>query len=382
MFRFQSLFGLILIASFSVSCSPFRSLNEENESGLETFDLGKAYRENSCEIPFEQGGEAPAFLPERSVVATFFGKKFDRSRLAAVGFASPKAISEFMFLDGVSAQSMPLVLPGACAALGSLPTASARAQEYWNEIAGGAVLGVYLPINRSKPLGENKPLILLRADTDRYTLVHEYLHHVFNDVREGDGERNEDLMNRLEALGLRYERVGPLPFGREGDKAAVEKYLKAWTEYQTTFLEALVVFPLEEVAVESLLQEAIRKNEFGPVTLYNKVNSAAYLSRSFDNGAADSLSKIGSLAKVNLELARRHDLQEWVAASENLIEKADRFFKEGEELKDKYARMIRLLQTSRGAGLVGDEPSGLHGTECEHMRSFRNELKKRGLRFP
>ncbi|MBX3041916.1 MAG: hypothetical protein KF789_14515, partial [Bdellovibrionaceae bacterium] len=138
MVRFQSLLILIGAGFMAVSCSPaFQTLQDKNDAGFETFDLGKAYRENSCEIPFDHGGQTPAALPDRQVVGTFFEKKFDRSRLSAVGFASPKAISEFMLLDGVNANVMlSLVLPGACAALGALPAASDRAQEYWNEIAG------------------------------------------------------------------------------------------------------------------------------------------------------------------------------------------------------------------------------------------------------
>ncbi|MBX3042054.1 MAG: hypothetical protein KF789_15215, partial [Bdellovibrionaceae bacterium] len=138
-----------------------------------------------------------------------------------------------------------------------------------------------------------------------------------------------------------------------------------------------------EVTIESLLQEAVRQNEFGPITLYNRVNSAAYLSQSFESGASASLSKIASQAKANLELARRHGLEDWAKASEGLIARAESFFKQGEALKAQYAGHARLLQSAaQGLGLLGGEHQHAPGIECEHSRSFKEELKKRGLSFP
>lgn len=358
----------------AASCGP-RPLTqvERGAAPLEVRDLGAAYRLNSCALSFDDGEVAPTGPSPLRWEASHFQKGFDPSRLASVGRASGPEVLRFMKLDGVETFSMPLRIEGACAPLSSLNEAPANFQSFWQSLGSPNVIGVYLPRNRSQRLGSEHPVILLRQDTDRYSLIHEYLHHVFNSVREAQGLSEEEFFERFDRRSAELDRVGPLTLLDENDPSRVQRYLRAWTQAQEVLLEALVIFPLEEVAIESLMQEAVRQNQLAPTTPYNLVNSAAYIRQSFDQGALDTLQKTRDLASSYLKLAERHSLLDSKQALEGLRDRSQALINEGITLRDRYAR--RPLSLMINSVLSPHTHSG----ECAHQARFKAELEKRGL---
>lgn len=299
------IFGLALLMS---ACARPSFDGEDTRRGPLVGDItDPEYRQNSCAYGFMDGPRpARLALPSRQLVTSSFDKRFDRSRLNAVAELSPEATARLMSLDGLAVFHVPLRVSGGCAMFESLPEAPAILQSLWAATGLRGLLGLFLPRDRVTALGLDSPVIVVRADTDRYTLVHEYMHHVYNEVRENTGYSDQGLMRQLEDRQRRFKAV--TPFSREDgdDPQRVTQVTDAWIDLSESMIELSENFALEEMAIEAELTAATLNGRLSRVSSYNRRNSVQYILTSWGR-AREQLGGISQDASLLVDLLRRHD---------------------------------------------------------------------------
>lgn len=368
--------SVLLFVILGLGCSPRGRTPQDNK--LKAYDFGEDFRRNSCQVRWNEGAPAPSQLPSSREALSFFGKVFDFSRLEVVGFLSPAGVADLIGMDGVGLYTMPLLQKGACAGLRPIPLAPKPLQELWKERASDNVLGAYFPLSWTREFGETQPAILVRQDTDGYTLAHEYLHSVYDSMRISRQILVDDLISDYERASQQMEMIGPFPDQMKNDKAMVQRYLKAWLDYNEMVVELLVIFPLEEVAIEALMQEAANRGEFHSLSLYNRVNSALYIQDSADV-ALQELQNIQSQALVNRTLALRHELSELAKRSATLRDRSMSLWLEARQVKIDHTEILRRLKDMMVHGLISPlsvDRETQH--ECGHAERYRRIRGARG----
>lgn len=326
-----------------------------------------------CVYDFEDGATLSSTLPARDIRVTFFGKKLDLSRLKAVGAASARSTYEFMKADGVDAYHTRRDKEEACLLFTRIPEATGGIRSAWNEVnKEGGLLGLFLPVNRVRDTGfaSSRPVIMLRADTDRYTLVHEYMHFVFNALREAEGKSDAELIARFERQMANYKRLGEGL--RNESKADLSAFIDAYLDLGHTIVEVADGFPLEEMTIESVLNMANARGELSHVSQRNRGNSAAYILTSavtavryFDDYVNETLGKtiVDTLNRVGDSRAAR---------VEALLRKVDERKAEAKTLIQKYGGMDAQQKLASGVSL-GE--THVHTAECGREGQLKKILE-------
>lgn len=237
------------------------------------------YVSNSCFGSLESGASGPLALPEAQLQTTYFEKPYDPSRLAIVGRLSPRATMDVISDDGASLFAAPL-RAGACALFSVLPEIHDDLWMVWspaNVGVGRTLLGLFLPLSRVSASGYSQPVIVVRADTDRYTLVHEYMHFVFDRARHLAGQGDLDGYAEAKRRLARLKSLLPYTAADEGNPQRVGALLDAWSDLADALITVTDQFPLEEMAVEALMGEAWRAGKLDNAPDLGRRNGDAYI---------------------------------------------------------------------------------------------------------
>jgi hypothetical protein len=162
---------------------------------------------------------------------------------------------------------------GKCQNFAILDVAPAAAQSAWNAESDSdfslLLSGVYL--------AGTQPTIVIRADSNKWTLLHELLHHDFELQRKRIGQQPVSVRN--ERFGVVKEQMAKMK--DEGFKTLDEAdlYIHLLEEKLVIGDTVIVNGALEEVTVESVLREAFEDGKLKYVP--NKIESSReYISES------------------------------------------------------------------------------------------------------
>lgn len=332
-------FLVLLTLPLWVACAPAKLPTGSRNVELTTADFGPEYRKNSCAYKFSDGvSVAPQVMPAPKLGSPFFGKTIDQSRLQIVGPLSGQGTLEFLQRDGLQPYSVPLSV-GACTMLATLPLAPQGLLQIWNAANlanASSLIGLFLPADRVRGQGIAQPVILLRADTDRYSMVHEYMHFLYNRVRESQGKSST-------AVSLRYRRqlTGIKPLLPMSDRDLTNPHLvqqvaSLWIPFAGSVMDLVLNYPFEEMAVEANLTEALEKGQLARVTDFDRKNSANYINQNYQSG----LEKLNSLLGDGEELRKatlRLGLTEQSEQIESLLVRVTELLDEARVIWNKYA---------------------------------------------
>ncbi len=218
-----------------------------------------SYDKSSCAFqPYEGQAAAYANLGATQILAEpLFHKKFDRSDLDAVLSASATETSFYVRDMGVNLFKVPRAQ--GCPTYYSLPPVGEDLQTIWNKMAGGTgegqLAGLYFE-NTNSPNGRQvvNPTIIVHESSDRWTLVHEMMHHNFNVQRKADPgvqsaqDAERELQNRAKAVDTLIKSYEGRP--NKGDLMEIA----VTTDRLTSLIEHILVNSIfEEIALENLL---------------------------------------------------------------------------------------------------------------------------------
>lgn len=377
------LFAATLLISTGVlsACSPpSESSNREATGDNNPLKKSKAYVKNSCFGTFDEGAAAVAY--PASVQETFFHKRYDVSKIDSIAYASPKETYQFALASGVDVfQTVDDV--GGCRLFKSLPTADENLLSLWNSAnRQGGLLGLFNPTNRVADLGHARPVIMLRGDTTRYTLVHEFMHHLFNEERERHGYNDGVAMIEFQDKIDRLEEISKKKFNKDmlteekvlANPKAAEVYMEAWLDLAETRVSIEETFSLEEVTIESTLLQRNEDEKFGPVSDLDKAISREYINTSAANSAGAFQGMrlmtvaIYPLAKNTL---KRQDLADRAAV---LFSSARVHLDQIDELRKKYVGET-TTQALAASGITKTQIKA-KAKGCAHVERIRALLKR------
>lgn len=245
-----------IVLSSIVACS---SSSDDNKlkapKGMNTF---------SCQFSLTEGGTADySALGTSKTAQAYFDKEFNLNYLAAVSTSSVDETLRFVNMTGATVYKSELIPTNLCSSslFSGAQTMPSDISDKWKSSnkdlpEGQVILGLYLPKKDSSffPSLHDGAAIIVRENTNRWTLVHEFMHHLFmlRAVETGysdEGMRAEysvaativDDIDSDKSLGIfeKYQKIA-LPFAR---------FAKAQDNL-------LLHYFLEEITIEATLKDA------------------------------------------------------------------------------------------------------------------------------
>jgi hypothetical protein len=265
---------LTLIAS---SLAVLACGSKGNDSNLTKDPNTNGEIHSSCIYSYSQGPQASMNLAYNDqTVSVDFGKKFNVNYLNAVLNASAESTVRFAELTGVKFYRTEQIESAACSFTSELPIAPSDLYNKF-ETMGDNVLGLYLP-QKTKGIYslDSHSGIIVRKDSDRWTLVHEFMHHAFDSkarVNKSSDRVKEEISEISSQLSY-YDSKLKLTTEEHA------KLLSLTSDLLLNFKEIILRYSAEEVTIETLLGDKYDKNLFTHVDFNQRINGAYYISSS------------------------------------------------------------------------------------------------------
>lgn len=279
-----SILKIIFLSPFILGCQ-VQSESKISKSTI-TRDLS-AYEKNSCTFTFDQGPSILNQSGQHQYTTVNFHKTFDQGPLLAIVGASAHHMVNYIEQMGVDIFALPQPTKG-CRNFSALPEPPDQLGRFFQEIdrsiGGGALLGLFLSESRALEYGEHRPVIMIRSDADRWTLAHEFIHSLFAHYRtqfeKFDDQVFVDRWTQVYSESqVQFKSIKSDNLLRDPIRA--ESISEQWLIYAPMALTYLKLFPLEEMTVESALQNQYRQRRMDAVTDFNLLNSSSYIESNF-----------------------------------------------------------------------------------------------------
>ena len=275
---------LVLLLNFLMACRPGSDNSKPTEQVVD--DDVSAYSEASCLYKYDEGDHAETHLTSE-IKTTYFRKKYDVSLLNAVLRASASEVVHFAESKGVKFFKTQAYKNKSCNLLESLPSAPSDLEgEFQKGLKTSTILGLYLSLNTPElPSTDEQAAIIIRQDGNKWILVHEFMHHLFQIQAESEGIHVNDLKAQVVTLSDEFDKAENEIAGSFGDKRkqAVKKAANRLNQLSSTFFQLIKQYMLEEMTIETTLGEQLENYKITKVHNKQRINGAAYTIQSAKN---------------------------------------------------------------------------------------------------
>lgn len=239
--------------------------------------------QRNCEIRPEVGENADlGLMQNQNIQVSHFRKPYNRNWLEAVSRTSGPETIRVVESSGTQLFKTASADPF-CRYFQSLKSAPTDLSKKWDEVTGdpsikkSELLGLYMPISSAYASTVQQPAILINESTDRYTLVHEFMHHNFNSY---DGARlsytqemiMDDMQKNIEAL-----EASEKSYNQKKAAEDVQTMAKNLLQLAQLYDQLMVRFMLEEVTIEVILGSDYEKGILKNVSKKSYVNGGFYI---------------------------------------------------------------------------------------------------------
>ncbi len=268
-----------------------------------------------------------------------FQKIYDSALLNSMLSASTDSILEFskkvLNLDLYKSYE-----PGQCTIpeynkFANLPSAPDLANQFWSErhreLDRGRILGVYFGYEYGSQefpiyqVNQSKPSLMIRQDTGKWTLIHEILHHLFDEYRfRVTGKNSQQVLDFLNQKLKSYKEAAQNYENNPSQKNA-ELLANQGIPFAKEIQNLVLQFAFEEIAIERILQEKEREGSLNFVEDSAILNSRAYIRSSYDEGlsiASEFLSPLQKIDPRDLSNQLKNELQEVLDKIEDIKQEA------------------------------------------------------------
>lgn len=346
-------------------------------------------RDESCLYDFRQGDLAPMDVKAPKMKTTYFAKNFDENKLNAILNVSGAETVRFAWLTGVKYYKTTYLQPAsdACAYSEDLPSAPNQLMSFFNQLGDG-VLGVYLP-KGSKDFADlsKNPAIMVRIDADRWTLVHEYMHHLFSSI-VNVGLTDDKLKKSYFAQMNEYEDVNNQAQSGVDLEKNYRQAALVLSQANASLVELLKRFYLEEMTIEANLGEKFDAGLLRLVPSSMRLNGAAYTLTS-----AQKIEELFSLHRKAIVKTREQlkllGATTNVAEIKKLDDDVDVFDKLKSEMQPLIARArdyyyrhgFKLSAKSLSAMVSESNKDEAHAVGCSHTQAGDQFFESAKARF-
>lgn len=256
-------FGFIFLTSAAIAIS-LGACSKSDGGGTDTRLVTDF---SSCDQKPDVGTSAIAGNASKTEWSTtYFEKAYDHFDLDAVLDASSTSTTQYVQSLGIGVYKIPRAdMKGLCPTYFNLSVAPRTFQDIWKQVAGGgtgqgSLAGLFFefcgPGSGAACLERQmvQPTILLDEASDRWTIVHEMMHHNFNQGRKADlarkttNELNQALRNESANLKAALADYKALP--NRGDLQHAADAFRVISEVGTLIAEQRM---LEEMTIEAML---------------------------------------------------------------------------------------------------------------------------------
>lgn len=283
----------ISLSTISISCSNGSSSNTPlKEQGPTSDRLSKA----SCKYSYNTGGSALMGNLNSTLISTeAFQKKFNRMQFDAIANASIGETVRYAQASGIELYKAPAGREGGCQNYASLPAMPWDLQNFWDSITSkdgpdtGFTLAVYLPKNEDSEVAttKNQTSIVIRTLNDRYTLVHEFMHHLFYTKAAEMGHTDSKIKKEVEQT-LDVLIAADKAFSANKSEVNQNALVLALVNFTNAKLNLDLHFSLEEMAIENFLRTQSKNGTLTYVSKYGPYNGAKYIESSGNNATKDT----------------------------------------------------------------------------------------------
>lgn len=237
----------------------------------------------NCEIMPEVGENADlGLMQNQNVQISHFRKPYNRNWLEAVSRTSGPETIRIVESSGAQLFKIASADPF-CHYYQSLNSAPTDLSKKWTEVVGDStlkkseLLGLYMPISADYASTARQPAILINESTDRYTLVHEFMHHNFNSY---DGARvsytqemiMDDMQKSIKNLEARTKA-----YNEKKNVEDVQAMAQNLLQLAQLYDQLMVRFMLEEVTIEVILGADYEKGILKNVSKKSYINGGFYI---------------------------------------------------------------------------------------------------------
>jgi len=273
---------------------------EQNENSDASVNSSKdPYAE--CEFQFDEGLDIDLSLESKDEVKSLrFQKQIYENRITPLLAASGASSLKYVETKNVKFFKVPRP-KASCRFFATLPEAPTDFLKLWRDtekaMGGGefdVILGMFLPQNSADKveLLKETSVIGVLESTDRWTLVHEFMHHEFEQRRVENSGNSEKLKEEFFSSGQSVKDLAKAFESNPSTKNFTNLVLGVQRSTKAV-IELSKAYALEEVSIESYLQENHEKGIFKTVKL-NKSSSDHYIVQS----AHSAMSLLNKVAKV------------------------------------------------------------------------------------
>lgn len=324
------------------------------------------YDTQSCKYDVLEGDQADFTLSDTNdFTASYFEKEYNKAHLAAILSTNVSNTIEFINKTGVTVYKSSPIASQICqrplfAQASELPS---DLEKIWKMANGdhkekdSLILGLYLPQdfdNTSTSL-KKSAAIIIRENTNRWTLVHEFMHHLFSQRAIQLGYKQNEEKSKLESAIYNMQRIAKDP-----SKSEAEKYFQLvspFIAYAHGIDSQMIQFSLEEITIEATLKNLQNQG----LLKYAPAGSNWYISVSAEK-ALENYKKVEDLG-YSLYLELPHTAIKERESIMNVLSMVSKRTQAIENIQRQFPTEDYSFYTTHG---VMPDSEGLHHEGCAH----------------
>lgn len=303
------------------------------------------YIKQSCEYSRDEGEIYGTIRSATPVIEGYFGKPYNKDWLANVGHTSMRDTVAMIETTGATVYQANVISQKSCRNFGFTNTLPGDLAGEWRkaDIRGPNnefMSGLYL-IKGTKHLDslKHRSAVIVREDANRWTLVHEFMHHNFKSQAVIRGYDDDLLKRKVETISSQMETImndGDLP-----DRTRIRKVTPQFLELVEIIDQLSVQYFMEEIAVEATLQDKYDSGDLTFVPAGSYGNATWYVNHSKEKAVKMYASLEGLYTKLRERAifsganTEYHQLYRHKELKEKRLAQIDKM------LKDREARKFR-----------------------------------------
>lgn len=381
--QFNSRRGLRETALLALGLLLAAGCGKEEQSNSLVCDRASYIRQSGEFKPNEGQKMRPASSPD-PIAKGYLGKPYNRDWLRNVGTLSMNDTVEYIESKGVNVYQSKAISEESARNFTHVRLLPWDLAARWREADSvrrsescAFLGGLYLLKDPNVDGLKKKAAIVIREDANRWTLVHEFMHHNFKVQSTARGFNDREVQGaRIEAMSKLHQILNDRTLNeKRRAERAIPEFLKAVAANHQLILE----YALEEIAIEAMLQDAYDDGALAYVPAGAYTNASLYIEASkkmtakIYEGMDETYSKLRLLSSTNGLLDEYHSLAQYLSMKEKRQSQLKAMFAE----RDAARGLVSTDPRNRSGMILANFPEGGAGSApCGHAVELDLEMSK------
>lgn len=375
--------GLVSIIGFALSLSGCGSHDGQSLA----FDPVE-YTQSSCEYSADEGNDYATVRSSTPVVTGYFGKLYNKDWLTNVGHTSMRDTLSKIEKTNTKVYYSGSISRKSCKNFGfAAPMPSDIAREWQKADVRGAkgefMTGLYLIKGTRKHESlKEKAAIIVREDANRWTLVHEFMHHNFKSQAISKGYDDDLVQEKRKTLADQLNKI--VSDSKLSNREKVKKATPLFLEFIDVADQLVIQYMFEEIAVEATLQDKYDSGDLTFVPAGSYGNATQYIAHSKESAEAMYVSLDG-LYKTLHDLAifsggvykESFELDKYLEMKEMRLTQLDEMLADRGMKRNNVGKFAQLqIDGPESESIMGFAPCGQAVRLDRELNAFTHSVRK------